>query len=178
MSDAGELDVSVVGRYDALFQREAYRRLGDRELAREVSQTVMMAYCQKGRLEEPYLGNWLRQVFENKLVDARRNQSRRSRGIDEFVTRVADRALPQAVRETNRVRDLVQFVRELVELLPARERDFIKLRLRGYTCREIGEQRKTDPKTVSNIQRHALVLLRERIGNDLMAELRSEREKS
>lgn len=115
------------------------RRLlgGDVERARDVVQETFLRLCQRPP-DAARVREWLYTVCRNLAVDVRRKESRRMEWIDD---RIGERGgAVHGAAATLEERDAREALNAVLEELPAREREALRLRFQhGLAYREVAE---------------------------------------
>lgn len=145
-SDPAHRVLEAVDTHELPLLRYAQRLLGDLDLARDAVQHAFMKLCEEPR--ERLAGRvapWLFRVCRNKAVDHLRRAGREQAVLDGD----AFSASPSSANLGNRVaddpaviaadHDLASRLRELLQHLPAPQRETIDLWCEGLTYREIAE---------------------------------------
>ncbi|MCX7404392.1 MAG: RNA polymerase sigma factor [Planctomycetia bacterium] len=138
--------MEAVERYEMPLLRYARRLLGDLDLARDAVQHAFVQLCSESsnRLEER-IAPWLFRVCRNRALDHLRRGGREQLLLD--IT--ADSAVEQTLAEPDsrevdpaqaiEHRDLADRLRELMQKLPAPQRETIDLWCEGLNYRQIAE---------------------------------------
>lgn len=149
VADPPQQIANPAARFDALFQRFyaelyglAYRLLGSRTEAEDTLQETFLKLSHAAGLMErpdPEVGAWLRRVClnlgTNRLRDERRARERLERaGRLDFASSAGDAAGPSTLLLRAEERAAV---RQVLLLLPERQRDCLLLRHSGYAYAEI-----------------------------------------
>ncbi|HMB04680.1 MAG TPA: sigma-70 family RNA polymerase sigma factor, partial [Isosphaeraceae bacterium] len=135
--DNGPWVRGAVDRFQGPLTRYAARLLGDAEAARDVVQETFLRLCAQDRTTvEPKLAEWLFTVCRNRALDVLRKESRMTRLRDGQVDRCASPdPSPPDIAE---LRDSAARVLDLLETLPASQREVIRLKFQnGFSYREI-----------------------------------------
>jgi RNA polymerase sigma-70 factor (ECF subfamily) len=127
----------AVARFEGPLTLYANRFLGDREAARDVVQETFLKLCASDRCSiEDHLAEWLFTVCRNRALDVLRKEHRMSQLSDEQVHRcLSPHPGPFDVAER---RELGARVLELLETLPANQREVLRLKFQnGFSYQEI-----------------------------------------
>jgi RNA polymerase sigma factor (sigma-70 family) len=138
----------TVARFEGPLTLYASRLLGDSEAARDVVQDTFVKLCGRSRLEvQGHLAEWLYTVCRNRALDVLRKEHRMSQLSEEQVNRCLSPAPgPQDIAEQN---DLGSRVLELLEMLPANQREVLRLKFQhGFSYQEIS---RISGQSVSNV---------------------------
>jgi RNA polymerase sigma-70 factor (ECF subfamily) len=127
----------ALSRFEGPLLRYAARLLGDAEAARDVVQETFLRLCDQRPADlEPRLAEWLFTVCRNRALDVLRKERRMTRISDDQVKQCVCSVPPPA--DVVAVRDSAARVVELLEHLPASQREVIRLRFQnGFSYREI-----------------------------------------
>ena len=153
----------AIHEHQSALIRYAASIVGDRERAKDVVQEVFLKLC-KQRWEdvEGHLANWLFRVTRNQALDLLRKEKRMSLFEDsetmERLAGVGDK-VEQRARSEERVGSLL----EMVNQLPAKEREVVTLKFQqGMSYKEIGAVTGLSTGNVGYVLHHALKNLRSR----------------
>jgi RNA polymerase sigma-70 factor (ECF subfamily) len=159
MSEADERRASVLAaldEYEVLLVRYALRLVGDENLARDCVQHAFLKLCEESRNATegvPYRADraaaWLFRVCRNRAIDHLR-QAGREQSVgwalpteNQKASGMVGTAHPTdpspGPAKAIESRELAACLRELVEELPAAQREAIDLWCEGFAYREIGE---------------------------------------
>jgi len=142
-SDPSQWVLDAVDTYELPLLRYARRLLGDLDLARDAVQHAFVKLCEEPRERVGgRVAPWLYRVCRNKAVDHLRHAGREQAVLDGDTSgssaspanRVADD--PALIAADH---DLASRLRELLQHLPAPQRETIDLWCEGLTYREIAE---------------------------------------
>lgn len=162
--------LSALDEHECRLTRYAMRMAGNEEAARDAVQHVFLRLCDQSPTElNGRLLPWLYTVCRNKIVDQLRRE-RRHEPLDtpNAHTIVGREPDPAATAEWQ---DLSEWLRELVEALPASLREVTNLWLDGFSHPEIAEITDRTPGHVRVLIHRALKNLREHPRTrDLLAE--------
>jgi RNA polymerase sigma-70 factor (ECF subfamily) len=127
----------AVTRFEGPLLLYATRLLRNAEAARDVVQETFLRLCVHDRaVVEPRLAEWLFTVCRNRALDVLRKESRMTQLSDEQVDHCLS-ADPNPL-ETAARRDAAERILELLERLPASQREVIRLKFQnGFSYREI-----------------------------------------
>lgn len=127
----------AVARFEAPLTLYASRLLRDPEAARDVVQETFLKLCASDRAPiEGHLAEWLFTVCRNRALDVLRKEQRMSQLREEQVLRCLSNA-PGPLDAVER-QDLGRRVLELMESLPANQREVIRLKFQnGFSYQEI-----------------------------------------
>jgi RNA polymerase sigma-70 factor (ECF subfamily) len=135
--DDGRWVRAAVDRFEGPLTLYAARLLGNAETARDVVQETFLRLCAHDRATiEPKLAEWLFTVCRNRALDVLRKESRMTRLSEEQVHECAspDPGPPDVAER----RDSAARVLDLLESLPANQREVIRLKFQnGFSYREI-----------------------------------------
>lgn len=136
-SDNGPWVRAAVARFESPLTLYAARLLGDADAARDVVQETFLRLCaQDPAALESRLAEWLFTVCRNRALDVLRKESRMTRLSDEQVQHCtsADPSPPELAER----RDSAARVLDLLETLPASQREVIRLKFQnGFSYQEI-----------------------------------------
>jgi RNA polymerase sigma-70 factor, ECF subfamily len=147
----------------------AYRMCGRRAMAEDVVQDAFLALWRSGARYDRRRGSvrtWVLGVVHNRAIDAfRRGVVRESRDVPD--EGVAERlAGPERTEEEVARRDEAKHVREVLDELPAEQRQVIELAyFGGFTHTEISEMLTLPAGTVKGRMRLGLTKLRMALGD-------------
>src|SRR5687767_8999110 len=143
-ADKRQWVLAALEDYEVRLLRYAVRLLGDRDLAADAVQHAFLKLCDQS---PDTLGNrmapWLFRVCRNRAVDHLRQAGREQSlngspaGDDGSSPAPLDREAGPA--EATESRELSERLRDLVEQLPAAQREAIELWCDGFNYREIAE---------------------------------------
>ena len=138
----------AVVRFQGPLTLYASRLLRDPETARDVVQETFLKLCASDRSAiEDHLAEWLFTVCRNRALDVLRKEQRMSQLREEQVHRcLSPDPAPVEVAER---RELGQRVLELLEGLPANQREVLRLKFQnGFSYQEIS---RISGQSVSNV---------------------------
>jgi RNA polymerase sigma-70 factor (ECF subfamily) len=138
----------AVARFERPLTLYATRLLGDGEAARDVVQDTFLRLCGQARAEiDTRLAEWLFTVCRHRALDVLRKEGRMTQLSDEqAVCRASAEANPA---EAAADRDALGRVLDLLERLPASQREVIRLKFQnGFSYREIS---RISGHTVTNV---------------------------
>ena len=164
---------STVRRFERRLTLYAERFVGDADLARDVAQDTFLRLCREERAAvEHRLAEWLYTVCRNRALDVRRKERAMNRTSDmAAVGRADEHADPTARLEAS---DELARVRGLVERLPAKQREAIRLKFQhGLSYREIARITNTSIGNVGFLVHTGLKTLRERAASERLEGLAS-----
>ena len=145
-SDPYQWVIEAVDTHELPLLRYARRLLGDLDLARDAVQHAFVKLCEEPR--ERVAGRvapWLYRVCRNKAVDHLRHAGREQMVLDGDASGSSASPTPLANRVADDPshiaadHDLASRLRELLQHLPAPQRETIDLWCEGLTYREIAE---------------------------------------
>lgn len=147
-SDNGAWVRTAVDRFEKPLTLYASRLLNDAEAARDVVQETFLRLCVQDRAAlEPRLAEWLFTVCRNKALDVLRKESRMTRLSEEQVLRCT--SPDPSPSEAAERRDSAAQVLDLLETLPANQREVIRLKFQnGFSYQEIS---RISGHSVSNV---------------------------
>jgi RNA polymerase sigma-70 factor (ECF subfamily) len=138
----------ALARFEGPLLVYAARILGDAEGARDVVQETFLRLCVQQRAAiEPRLAEWLFTVCRNRALDVLRKERRMTQLSDEQAQHClsSERGPEEAVEH----RDSAARVLDLLERLPASQREAIRLKFQnGFSYREIS---RISGHTVTNV---------------------------
>ena len=138
----------AVARFEGPLTLYASRLLRDPEAARDVVQETFLRLCAADRpTVEDHLADWLFTVCRNRALDVLRKEQRMSQLREEQVHRcLSPDPAPVDVAER---RELGQRVLELLEALPASQREVLRLKFQnGFSYQEIS---RISGQSISNV---------------------------
>jgi RNA polymerase sigma-70 factor (ECF subfamily) len=138
----------AVARYEGPLQLYASRLLGDPETARDVVQDTFVRLCASDFAAiDGHLAEWLFTVCRNRALDVVRKEHRMTQLREEQVVRCLSPE-PDPLAVTLR-QDLCGKVVELLEALPANQREVVRLKFQnGFSYQEIS---RISGHSVSNV---------------------------
>ncbi|MDX1947818.1 MAG: sigma-70 family RNA polymerase sigma factor [Pirellulaceae bacterium] len=129
--------LAALDRYELPLVRYARSLVGDLDLARDVVQHAFVKLCNEIPHEsDDRLAAWLFRVCRNRALDHLR-QAGREQSAEGLTDDREGRELDPAV--ASETHELAECLRELIELLPAAQREALSLWCEGFAYREIGE---------------------------------------
>ena len=138
---AGERDwiCAAVDRFERSLTLYAARIVGDEERARDVVQDTFLKMWQADRAEiDGHLAQWLYTVCRNRALDELRRDGRMT-ALNEARTATVETAVTPAPGKAGG-RESVGQIRRLLEGLPPRQQEVIRLKFQGgLSYRQIGE---------------------------------------
>ena len=154
---------AVLQRHEQPLIGHAVRLLGDGDAARDVVQDTFLALCRQPiALDDPRLGPWLHRVCRNRAIDRLRKERRMHRLEEPDAAPTGPTSSPALALER---RETSSRLAELLEELPARQKEVVWLRFRsGLSYREIAEVTRTSSGNVGFLLHAALKRLRARLG--------------
>jgi RNA polymerase sigma-70 factor (ECF subfamily) len=137
-----------VARFEGPLLLYASRLLRDQEAARDVVQETFLKLCASDHASiDGHLAEWLFTVCRNRALDVLRKENRMTQLRDEQVHRCMSQE-PSPLELALR-RDLAGRVMELLEALPANQREVVRLKFQnGFSYQEIS---RISGHTVSNV---------------------------
>ncbi len=127
----------AVARYEAPLTLYAARLVGDADAARDIVQDAFLRLCDQDRERvEPRLAEWLFTVCRNRAFDLLRKERRMTRLNEHHVqTCISPGPDPSEAAQRD---DLAARALELLETLPAGQREVIRLKFQnGFSYQEI-----------------------------------------
>ncbi len=154
---------AAVDRYERPLMCHALRYLGDVERSREVVQDTFLKMWQVERCKiEAHLGKWLYTVCRNRALDELRKDGRMKSAKATLSAREAGRSPWNEPSPHHESRDRVL---HLLEQLPQRQQEIIRLRFQGgLSYREISEVTSLTVSHVGVLLHNAIKTLREQLG--------------
>ena len=152
-------------RYDKLLFIFAYRKLKDREEARDVVQDIFVWLWNNRRImpDQASLSSYLYRSTLNKLFDIFRHQNVIRNWIergDHYID-IDEKSTDHLVRE----RDIQELITREINKMPDRMREIYLLKSQKYfTVKQIAEQLDVSEHTVSTQLKRAMKYLRLRLG--------------
>lgn len=135
---------AIVQRYQRPLVSYALSLTGNRERARDATQDTLLRLCQQPieKFEQdiqPRLAAWLFTVCRNRIIDLHRKERRMTATDASLIDQ--SNALPEPTpAESASDNDQQDHLLELVQSLPAHQREVVQLRFRGELAyREIAE---------------------------------------
>jgi RNA polymerase sigma-70 factor (ECF subfamily) len=127
----------AVARFEGPLTLYASRLMRDPEAARDVVQETFLKLCAADRpTVEDHLAEWLFTVCRNRALDVLRKEQRMSQLREEQVHRCL--STDPAPLETIEQKELGRRVLELLEILPANQREVLRLKFQnGFSYQEI-----------------------------------------
>ena len=150
----------AVDKFERPLIRYAARLIGDADGARDIVQETFLRLCAQPRAEvEPRLAEWLFTVCRNRAFDVLRKESRMSRLSPETVNHcVSTEPAPSDLAER---RELAARAVDLLELLPANQREVIRLKFQnGFSYQEISRISGQSVSNVGYLIHHGMKALR------------------
>jgi RNA polymerase sigma-70 factor (ECF subfamily) len=128
---------AAVARFQGPLTLYAARLLGDDDAARDVVQDTFLRLCVQDRATiESRLAEWLYTVCRNRALDVLRKEGRMTQLSEEQVARRTSADAPPS--EIVERRELASKALDLVESLPANQREVIRLKFQGgFSYQEI-----------------------------------------
>lgn len=152
--------LTALDEHECRLTRYALRMAGDEEAARDAVQHVFLRLCDQNPVElNGRLSPWLYTVCRNKIVDQLRRRGRQE-SLDAPQSQALVGREPDPAVAAER-QDLGQWLRELVNALPASLREVVDLWLDGFSHHEIAEITDRTPGHVRVLVHRALTRLRE-----------------
>src|SRR5438874_4267061 len=138
----------AVARFEGPLTLYASRLLRDAEAARDVVQETFLKLCGSDRSSiENHLAEWLFTVCRNRALDVLRKEQRMSQLREEQVHRCL--SLDPAPPDVAERQELGKRVLELIETLPANQREVLRLKFQdGFSYQEIS---RISGHSVSNV---------------------------
>jgi RNA polymerase sigma-70 factor (ECF subfamily) len=162
--------IEAVNRFEGPLTLYACRLLADRDRASDVVQDTFLRLCaQKQSDLEGRLAEWLFTVCRNRALDVLRKERRMNPLSDEHAQACASDDPDPA--ESIEVRDAAGRIFELLEGLPASQREVIRLKFQnGFSYREISRISGHSVSNVGFLIHTGLKTLRQRVARGLPAE--------
>jgi len=134
-------------RYEGPLLRYALRIVGNVEAARDVVQDTFVRLCRADQATvEDHLAQWLFTVCRNRAFELLRKEGRMNPLTDDVAVQESDQ--PDALA-TAAAQDDLSAVMQVVETLPARQQELIRLKFQnGLSYKEISQVTRL---TVSNV---------------------------
>lgn len=159
-------------RYSPILLRRLYRMTGDRQVAQEFLQEILLEVLEslKNYKATGALGAWLNRITTFVMIDHFRQKRRHAGFWERWSNQLSSlherpTALPGEVMESDELRDLV---RAQLEYLSPRKRMAILLcDIEGLSLEDASEQMNIPPGTVSSRLHHGRRELRQRIKNEV-----------
>lgn len=153
-------------RYHSMLLKFAYSRVGEREVARDLVQTLFLDLWERRHSTQvpgefrPYLYT----IIRNRVIDHYKHQQVSQRYIDSVQSYLIN--LDEATDHLIRHRDLSALIEKEVAALPKSLRDVFELsRSSNYTRKEIAEALNITEIAVKNRMHRALDILRKALGD-------------
>lgn len=162
--------IDAVDRYEGPLTLYAARLLNDHDRARDVVQDAFLRLCRQQPADlEGRLAEWLFTVCRNRALDVLRKERRMNPLSDEQVhTRASAEPDPA---DSIEMRDAAARVIDLLEALPASQREVIRLKFQnGFSYREISRISGHSVSNVGFLIHTGLKTLRHRVTRGLPAE--------
>lgn len=140
----------IFKKYWELLYVLAYRRLRDRDLAKDMVQEVFV-YCWKQKdaiVINESLEAYLRSALQYQLIAHFRKEQIQSRAFSYLYERMV--AVKSEIRDFLTEQDLSNTLQSELEQMPATMREVFKLRIRDYSVDEIAQSLNLAKKTVRN----------------------------
>jgi RNA polymerase sigma factor (sigma-70 family) len=155
---------AVLAEYEGPLVRYATRITGDVERGRDVAQETFLRLWRSGpQGEDKRLGQWLFTVCRNRAVDVLRKESRMGR-LSDAAAAAAASSEPSPAEMAER-RDLAEVAADMLDALPANQREVIRLKLdAGFSYREISGITGLSVSNVGFLIHTGLKRIRERLG--------------
>lgn len=167
LSRSGDHDAftEIFNRYNGLLYIHAYRKLKERELAKDIVQDVLSTLWIKRNQIDPSnnLGGYLYTSLRNKIFDLLSRQEVANRHVISL-----QKYLEQGSVLTDypvREKQMAAIIEREIEALPSRMREvFVLSRKEHLSYKEIAEKMAISEETVKDQIKKALKVLRPRIG--------------
>lgn len=160
MSDSHDLFLATLQRYERPLIRYAHGYTGNLEDARDIVQDVFVKLSQNlGTLDHERLAPWLFTVCRNRALDHHRKHQR----IVAMETETLDleASADPAPNDAMEKRETATALRELIETLPARQREAVRLKfIAGLDYQQISAAMQTSIGNVGYLIHHGVAALK------------------
>jgi len=160
MSDSHDLFLETLRRYERPLIRYAHGYTGDLEDARDIVQDVFVKLSQNlATLDHERLAPWLFTVCRNRALDHHRKHQRLV--VMETETLDLEPAAGPSPEEELEKRETATALRELIETLPTRQREAVRLKfIAGLDYQQISAAMKTSIGNVGYLIHHGVAALK------------------
>lgn len=160
MSDSHDLFLETLRRYERPLIRYAHGYTGDLEDARDIVQDVFVKLSQNlATLDHERLAPWLFTVCRNRALDHHRKHQRLV--VMETETLDLEAAAGPSPEEELEKRETATALRELIETLPTRQREAVRLKfIAGLDYQQISAAMKTSMGNVGYLIHHGVAALK------------------
>lgn len=160
MSDSHDLFLETLRRYERPLIRYAHGYTGDLEDARDIVQDVLVKLSQSiATLDHERLAPWLFTVCRNRALDHHRKHQRLV--VMETETLDLEAAAGPSPEEELEKRETATTLRELIETLPTRQREAVRLKfIAGLDYQQISAAMKTSIGNVGYLIHHGVNALK------------------
>lgn len=160
MSDSHDLFLETLRRYERPLIRYAHGYTGDLEDARDIVQDVFVKLSQNlATLDHERLAPWLFTVCRNRALDHHRKHQRLV--VMETETLDLEPAAGPSPEEELEMREAATTLRELIETLPTRQREAVRLKfIAGLDYQQISAAMKTSIGNVGYLIHHGVNALK------------------
>lgn len=160
MSDSHQLFLDTLQRYERPLIRYAHGHTGNLEDARDIVQDVFVKLSQNlDTLDHERLAPWLFTVCRNRALDHHRKHQRLV--VMETETLDLEAAADPAPNEAMETRETATALRELIETLPARQREAVRLKfIAGLDYQQISAAMQTSIGNVGYLIHHGVAALK------------------
>lgn len=156
----------IFGRYSRLLYKYAYSRLGDREQAKDLIQTLFTNLWERRSTINisGQFRSYIYVVLRNRIIDHYKHKRISQRYIDSFQYYLTD--IDEATDHLIRHKNLSTLIDREIALLPKSMREVFELsRNSYYSRREIAERLNISEIAVKNRMHRALEILRKSLGD-------------
>lgn len=160
MSDSHQLFLDTLQRYERPLIRYAHGHTGNLEDARDIVQDVFVKLSQHlETLDHERLAPWLFTVCRNRALDHHRKHQRLV--VMETETLDLEAAADPAPNEALETRETATALRELIETLPTRQREAVRLKfIVGLDYQQISAAMQTSIGNVGYLIHHGVAALK------------------
>lgn len=160
MSEPHDLFLETLQRYERPLIRYAHGYTGDLEDARDIVQDVFVKLSQHlATLDHERLAPWLFTVCRNRALDHHRKHQRLV--VMETETLDLETSADPSPCEAMETRETATALRELIETLPTRQRDAVRLKfIAGLDYQQISAAMKTSIGNVGYLIHHGVAALK------------------